>query len=189
MYVVRDPRGCRELGARGEGPVGDQGEQHPFHHRVPAGAGGQAAQQGADPQPRPELVEQPRPAQRSGLGAHQPRHPPGPHPVRAAARPDGRLGAEYPGQRGDQPLDRGPVKLVSPAEGVQHLRPGRLRRRVPLVVDQLQVGHPCPVAVLPGRSAHEHVTRPYTSLRSSKAQPCPIRVTRTFGPSNQVPRR
>jgi hypothetical protein len=150
--------------ARREGPVGDQGEQHPLHHRIPPGDGGEAAQQGVDPQAVPQPVQQPRPAQGPGLNELQPGHPDHPRPVRAVRHG---LDAHDAGQGGDQPFDRGPVELIGPAEGVQHLRPGRLRRRVPLVVRQLQIRHPGPVLVPAGRRTHEHATRRYTISNSS----------------------
>jgi hypothetical protein len=42
VHVVGDPRGGGQLRGRRERPVGDQREQHPLHHGIPAGAGGQA---------------------------------------------------------------------------------------------------------------------------------------------------
>ena len=184
VHIVGDPRGRRQLRGRGQGPVGDQREHHPLHHRIPSGASGQTVQQGVDPQPVPQPVQQPRPTQRAGLGERQPRQPDRPGPVRT--RPvGGGLRAQHPGQGGDQPLDRGPVELVGATEGVQHLRAGGLRRRIPLVVDQLQVRHPRPVLVASGRRTHEHVTRPYTTTGSSNHQQCPIRVTRRIRPGNQ----
>ena len=112
---------------------------------------------------------------------------PGTPTTRARSGPAGDgLDAHHAGQRADQALDRGPVELIGAAEGVQHLRPGGLRGRVPLVVGQLQVGHLRPVPVPPGRRTHEHATRPYTTRCSSQHQTRPSRVTRAFAVLDQV---
>ena len=96
------------------------------------------------------------PSGRDSMNASPGARPAGPGPARP--RPGRAAGsATRPAARSR------PVELIGPAEAVQHLRPGGLRRRVPLVVDQLQVGHLRPVLVPPGRRPHEHVTRPYTT--------------------------
>src|SRR6266540_1166009 len=76
-------------------------------------------------------------------------------PSSTCAPPRG--GVQQPGQGGDQPLDRGRVDLVGPAEAVEDLGARRLRRRVPLVVDQLQVRHLRAVLVPPPHLPQEHV--------------------------------
>ena len=121
--VVADPLRARQLGRRGQGPVGDQGEQDPpgVGVRLPAaaGTGGQ------------------------GAGGHLVQAEPAPQPVqgvRAADRPRGgdrqlaRLGrgeglgrVQQPGQRRHQAPDLVLVDLVLAAEVVQDLRARPLR--------------------------------------------------------------
>ncbi len=73
--------------------------------------------------------------------------------IRPRIRSGGGLGrclrVEQPRQRRDQPLDRGGVNLVGASETVEDLRSGGAGGAVPVVVDQLQVGHLAAVAVLP----------------------------------------
>ena len=121
VHVVGDPRGRGQLRGRGQGPVGDQREQHPLHHRIPPGAG--------RPDRRSRVSIPSRCHSRSSShappsGRDSANASPGSPTGRARSGPGRRrrVRAHHPGQRGDQPLDRGPVELVGAAEGVQHLR-------------------------------------------------------------------
>ena len=147
-----------ELGGRVQRPVRDQREQHPLRHRVPAGPGQRRGHDLADPQPLPQLVQQVRAAEGDRAGVGQLRGRPGRVLVLA----------EQAAQRPGQPLHRGPVQLILPAEAVHHPHPRGLRRRVPLVLDQLHVADGAAVLVPPRRGAHEHVTRLYRSVAARK---------------------
>jgi hypothetical protein len=148
VHVVFNPAGGGELGGGGQGAVGDQGEQHPLHPRIPAAAREEPADHLVDAQPVPHAVQHVRAAKRPGLEEGQ---------LGAGGHPQRRGGVQQPGQRSDQPFDRGRVHLVGPAEAVEDLRAGRLRRRVPFVVDQLQVRHLRAVLVPPPHLPQEHV--------------------------------
>ena len=183
VHVVGDPAGGGELRGRRQRPIRDQREQHPLHDRVPPGPGREAAQQGVDPEPVPQPIEQPCPAQRVGLDELQTGNPDHTSPIRACRA---RLDTDDAGQGGDEALDRGPVELIGATEGVEHLRPRGLRCRVPHVVRQLQIRHLRPVPVPPGRPTHEHATRPYTTTNSSQHQNEHGRVTRDSTVLGQV---
>jgi hypothetical protein len=150
VHATGDPAGGVQLRRGREGTVGDQREQHPFGGRVAAGAGQQSGHDLVDAQPSPQLVEHPRPAECAGG-----------HELQAtrARRGQRRARLEEPAQRRDQAFDHRPVQVVLPPEAVEHLRPGRLRRRVPLVVRQLQVAHRGAVNISTGRHTHMHVSR------------------------------
>ena len=167
------PTRWRPASRTGPGPGWRPARTAPAPPPGPAGCRRPAAQQGVDPEPVPQPVQQPRPAQRAGLGEHQPRQPDRPGPVRA--RPvGGGFGAQQPGQRGDQPLDRGPVELIGPAEGVQHLRPRdvfaagshslwancRYDTRVPSRFRRVDVRTNTPPDATRAAAAHSHQTVP-----------------------------
>ena len=146
-----------ELGGRVQRPVGDQRERHPLRHRVPPGPAQQRGHDLADPQPLPQLVQQVGPAEGDRPRIGQLRGGPG------------GLLAEEAAQRPGQPLDRGPVELVLPAEAVHHPHPRQLRRRVPLVLDELHVADGAAVLVQPRRRAHEHVITINRNVPAEKA--------------------
>ena len=135
VHVLAHPLGARELGRRGQGAVGDQGEQDPpgigVRPAAAAGPGGQGA--GGDlvqAEPAPQRVQGVRAAGRPGRGNRQ----------LARLRCRQGLGrVQQPGQRGHQAPDLVLVDLVLAAEVVQDPRARPLRRRVPLVAGQLQV--------------------------------------------------
>jgi hypothetical protein len=154
MRCAADPVRRRELGGRGQRPVRDQREQHPPGGRVPPGPAQHRRHDLADPQPLPQLVPQVRPAEGDRAGIGQLRGCPG----RLLSL------AEQPTQRPGQPLHRGPVQLVLPAEAVHDPHPRGLRHRVPLVLDQLHVADGAAIVVPPCRSAHQHVTRSSRSV-------------------------
>ena len=106
VHVVGDPRGRGQLRGRRQRPVGDQREQHPLHHRIPPAC---------RPASRRSRVSIPSRCH-SRSSSHAPpsgrdstNASPGTPTARARSGPDPRrrLGAQHPGQRGDQPLDRG----------------------------------------------------------------------------------
>ena len=177
VHVTVDPARGGQLRGRCQCTVGDQREQDPFNGGVAAGPAQQGAHRLGDPEPGPQRVQHPGPAQRPGLDEAQPGQPTGLILDLAASRGL----AEQPGERTDQPLHRGPVQLLGPAEVVQHLHPRALGGRIPLVVRQLQVPHHGAVLVPPRRRPHEHVTRRYPGNTRLSEPNTPSRVTRHFG--------
>ena len=161
-HPLADPLRGRQLGQRFQGPVGHQREQHPFGAGIETAARRQGAQRVADPQSAPQTIEGPHPAQATGVDR-------GHRPVAAGLGAEQRRvgGTQEPGDARHQAGQSLPVDPVGPPEVVDHLRRRRPRRRVALVVGQLQVGHPGPVLVLPASLPQAH-TYNFTPLSHPK---------------------
>ena len=153
------PGGTRQLGGGGEGPVGDHREERPLGRWVEAPAAQEAGQDLADPEPRPEAVEEPGATagtrlEVAQLGRHRRRE-------RLTRR-------EGPAQRADQAPDRVGVEFVLAPEVEQDPDLRAAGRRVPLVVGQGQVPNVRAVAVAPPGGPQVHAlqrTRTYLSLQ------------------------
>ena len=115
VHVVGHPAGGGQLRWTGPAPGWRPARTAPAPRPGPAGCRPASRRSRASmPSRCHSPSSSPRPAQRPGLGERQARHARRPGPVRADASAG--LDAQQPGQRGDQPLDRGPVQLVGPAE-------------------------------------------------------------------------
>ena len=146
------PAGRGQLAARLQRPLRHQREQHPLGRvRVQAPVRGDPVQRRADPQPPPELVEQPRPADAARVQDLD---------LAGVRGRDRLLRVEESRDRGDQPGQRVAVDGLGAAEVVDHLRRGHPGDRVAFAVRQLQIRHRRTVAVASLRLPQVH---PYTT--------------------------
>src|SRR5512135_2811394 len=150
-HPLGHPSRGRELRRRLQRPLRGQREDHPLGRRpVQPPAFGRPADRGPDLQQLPGPAQHPRPA-----------HPPRVQDLDLAGRGRGccLAGLQEPGDRPDQPGQRGPVHEVRAAEVVDHLRDRTAGHRVPLVVRQLQGRHHGAVHVPPPRLPQVHAYR------------------------------
>ena len=150
--VVCGPLQRGQLRGRRQRAVGHQREDHPLGGRRQPTAGDGPTDRRIDAQPPPQLVQQPRPAERPRAHKHQ---------LAICRRPQRLLRVKKAGHRAHQSGQRGPVQLVLAAEVVDHPCPGHARRGVPLVVRQLQVADRGAVLGPPCGNPHVHSSRRY----------------------------
>ena len=146
-HPLGHPPGRSQLRERLEGPVTDEGEQHPLGAGIQPPAGEQPPQGRVDPEPAPETVEHVGAAHRPRVEERQLRGGGGGERLRRLERPR---------QRADQPLERRPVELVLPAEAVEHPDPRVARLGVPFVVGELEVSDDRAVPRPPLRGPEVH---------------------------------
>jgi hypothetical protein len=149
-HPLGDPTGGGQLGAGFQGALRDQGEHHPLDRlTVQPPPGGDLADGRADPEPFPQPVQGPCPAEAAGIEHLD---------LPAPGRRRGLFGGEVAGDRGDQPGQRVAVDLVGAPEVVDHFGGRGAGLWVALVVRQLQVGHHRAVPVGPPTlpQVHDH---------------------------------
>ena len=155
------PPGGGQLAARFQRPLRHQREQHPLGRRgVQAPVGGDPVQRRADPEPLPEPVQQPRPAEAARVQDLD---------LAGVRGRDRLLRVQEPRDRGDQPGQRVAVHGLGAAEVVDHPRRGHPGDRVAFAVRQLQIRHRRPVAVAPLRlpQVHPYTVSTYPLVKSS----------------------
>jgi hypothetical protein len=154
VHVVGDPVGGGELRRGSQGPVGDQGEQHPFRGRVARATSGALQELVGDlveVQPSPQDVQDVNATVRAGLDEAE---------LAAGGRGEGLGGVQEFRQRRHEACHRGSVEVVFAAEAVEDLRYGPAGGGIPVVVRQVQVTHAAAVDGPADCALHVHVSRP-----------------------------
>ena len=165
VHIGRGPLGRGQLRERPQRPVRDQREQHPLDVRPEPTLADPRGDRAADPEPPPERIQHPDPAQRPRRHDRQPL-------ARNLPRRR-RLPSGVAADRARQPPQPLQVELVLTAQVHQHLGPRHPTHTA--VVRQLHVADRRPVLPHPLRAPqiHAHTIRPTPDTSTTSHQkPC-----------------